>query len=81
MMLDLSTRFYCRFFHRVISSPSCEVDDFPVLQWHWNLHAECMERSCGSGVGGVERNAARYSASPNLHISLTFSRLSGTDPA
>jgi len=32
-------------------------------------------RSCGCGVGGVERNAACYSAYPNLHISLTFSRL------
>ncbi|MGB7533043.1 MAG: hypothetical protein WA977_08750 [Halobacteriota archaeon] len=30
-------------------------------------------RSCGSGVGGVERNAARSSAWPALYLSLTFS--------
>ena len=33
-------------------------------------------RRCGCGVGGVERNAARSSAWPALHLSLTLSRLS-----
>jgi len=33
------------------------------------------------GVGGVERNVARYSAWQALHLNLTFSRLLGTNPA
>ena len=54
---------------RIISSPNffseffgkCNLLDF----------AELRMRSCG--VGGVERNAARYSAWQALHLSLTFS--------
>ena len=66
----LSQDFRCkaRVAHR---SPPCKFLGACILQGAIDF-AEAAE----GGVVGVERKAARSSASPNLHLSLTFSELS-----